>query len=152
MELLNKPTIKLPTGELISPSERTQFDLQVIVDNSFKKFTKNTDPKYTYIDKLDYIDQLRKSVNEINGFEDAYKKIAGEWAYENAFNNSDTVLELNDSELLNQTFDEGFAPLNTIHGTSQSHSDQRKLKYMIYVIVRTVMESGTDDVKWESIK
>lgn len=152
MELLNKPTIELPTGELISPSERTQFDLQVIVDSSFKKFTKNTDPKYAYIDKLDYIDQLRKSVNEINGFEDAYKKIAGEWAYENAFNNSDTVLELNDSELLNQTFDEGFAPLNTIHGTSQSHSDQRKLKYMIYVIVRTVMESGTDDVKWESVK
>ena len=147
--------IKLPTGELISTiKERTQFDLQVIADNSFKEFTKGTDPEYAYIDKLDYIDQLRKNINEVDSFEKAYTKVAGEWAYENAFNDYGRTLELNDSELLDQTFDEGFAPLNTIHGIGQSHSDQIKFKHMIYVIVRTVLECDVDKdgVEWESIK
>lgn len=156
MELLNKPTIKLPTGEIISTGdERTQFDLQVIVDNSFKQFTKNTDPKYAYIDKLAYIDQLRTNINEVSGFEKAYTKVAGDWAYESMFGDGgEDILQLNDSTLIEQTFEKGFAPLNTIHGVGQSHSEQMKFKYMIYVIVRTVMESGTDeeDVKWERIK
>lgn len=104
--------IKLPYVESID-SYSVPENLEEIVHDSFRQFTKGTAKEYQYIDKLLYIDNLRENIHGNVRSDEAVTKIIGERVqYElseyGEMPDKEDVLSI---EFMQICYGEGFRPL-----------------------------------------
>ncbi|GFH43026.1 hypothetical protein Hs30E_15770 [Lactococcus hodotermopsidis] len=97
-------------------SENPPENLKEIVWDSFRKFTKGTAEDYKFIDKLSYIDNLRKSLHDFKNLEESVEKELGGYCkyYLDEYGEMPDATDVLDTAFMAQCFDSGFMPLSEL--------------------------------------
>ncbi|KST94106.1 hypothetical protein [Lactococcus lactis] len=140
---INLPWIKTII-DLCYPPE----NVKELATESFKKYTEGTAKDYQFIDKLSYLDNLRRYIHGEVDPEDAVKKIIGErviYELEEEDRIPDTS-EILCIEFMSQCFHEGFMPFKkNFSGSSRLDYTAKKTLLEIIKAVINYEEPQKDD-------
>lgn len=140
---INLPWIKT-TIDLCYPPE----NIKELATESFKKYTEGTAKDYQFIDKLSYLDNLRKYIHGEVDSEDAVKKIIGDCVVHELeeYDRVPDTCEILSIEFMSQCFTEGFMPFNKrFSGSSRLDYTAKKTLLEIITAVINYEEPQKDD-------
>lgn len=137
--------ITLPSSGAVVTTNMTEENVTRHVKKSFIHFTKGTDPDYSFMDKLKYIDLLRYEINSVSDYETAYKKEAGETVWNSYIEDVTAMVEFND-EFQERIFEAAKAPL-LVSQKGGSHSEYYRYLNLISLIVKTVISVTSLEIR-----
>ena len=140
---INLPWIKTNI-DLCYPPE----NVKDLATESFKKYTEGTAKDYQFIDKLSYLDNLRKYIYGEVDSEDAVKKIIGDYVVHELeeYNSVPDTSEILSVEFMSQCFEEGFMPFKkNFSGSGRLDYTTKKTLLEIIKAVVNYEEPQKDD-------
>lgn len=132
--------IKLPWVEYIDTLHLPN-NFENKVKESFAKFTQGTHKDYTQIDKLQYIDNLKRYyIRGLQSGREEVKKLIGEKVYEylEEYGDMPDGCEILSLDFLEECYEKGFLPLIDEYERSSSSGNDKTLK-VIAEIIKIVM-------------
>lgn len=136
--------IKLPSIDPID-TLNVPDDFEDKVKESFKKFTAFTNPKYTYEDKLMYIDDLREYLHPSEPYEAVKQLILDKAEFElDEYGNFPDKDDYWNIEFMCDCYKKGDKPLRDTY-EKKRHSDNDQTLKVIFEIIKIVVnwEEGT---------
>lgn len=132
--------IKLPWVDIIDTKNLPE-NLEDIARQSFMKFTYGTRGKYSYQDKLLYLDNLRKSYVRNNDTKGAVEELVKErvMCELDEYGTMPTTEEVMSVEFMQCCYDAGFRPFYSIYDTKSSSANDKILE-SLYRIIKAVMD------------
>ncbi|MCT1193288.1 hypothetical protein EFL90_01020 [Lactococcus lactis] len=123
-------------------------NVKELATESFKKYTEGTAKNYQFIDKLSYLDNLRKYIYGEVDSEDAVKKIIGDYVVHELeeYNSVPDTSEILSIEFMSQCFEEGFMPFKkNFSGSDRLDYTAKKTLLEIIKAVVNYEEPQKDD-------